>query len=62
MRVAEAVESGVEGLLLVLVRYFRTGLIVLVEPRRAELFHGCWLSVAAFRLWLHRGKLVQTKK
>jgi hypothetical protein len=36
IRVAEAVESGVEGLLLFLVRYFRTGLNVLLAPRRTS--------------------------
>jgi len=36
IRIAEAVESGVEGLLLFLVRYFRTGLSVLVAPRRTS--------------------------
>ncbi|MBA4211635.1 MAG: hypothetical protein C0449_00990 [Polaromonas sp.] len=34
IRVAEAVETGVEGILLFLVRYFRTGFSVLTAPRR----------------------------
>lgn len=34
IRIAEAVESGVEGLLLFLVRYFRTGTNVIFAPRR----------------------------
>lgn len=34
-RVAEAVESGVEGLLLFLVRYFWTGASVIARPRRS---------------------------
>jgi hypothetical protein len=34
IRVAEAVETGVEGFLLFLVRYFRTGFSVLTAPRR----------------------------
>jgi hypothetical protein len=34
IRVAEAVETGVEGTLLFLVRYFRTGFNVLTAPRR----------------------------
>lgn len=36
IRVAEAVESGVEGLLLFLVRYFQTGFGVLLTPRRTS--------------------------
>lgn len=35
IRVAEAVESGVEGILLFVVRYFRTGTSLLTSPRRA---------------------------
>lgn len=35
IRVAEAVESGVEGFLLFLVRFARTGLVILTSPRKA---------------------------
>ncbi|MBL8279066.1 MAG: hypothetical protein JNL93_20390 [Pelomonas sp.] len=43
IRVAEAVESGVEGLLVFLVRYFRTGWLVVTRPR-----HG-WRRILADR-------------